>query len=57
MDDADGGMIQRVRWWHGEGDQSLFIKGVKRRQGVSIGKEEEEGYLDQCQQNSRCVVM
>ena len=56
VDDEDGGMIQRFRWWHGAGDQKVTVKGVKRRQGMSLGKEEEEGYLDQCQQ-SRCAIM
>lgn len=55
-DDADGGMIQRLRWWHVEGEQKLKVTGVQRRQNMSLGKEEEEGYLDQCQQ-SKCSVM
>lgn len=58
VDDTDGaeGLIQRLRWWHGVGEQKLKVKGVQRRQGMALGKEEEEGYLDQCQQ-TRCVVM
>lgn len=57
VDDAHGGLIQRLRWWHGEGTQSLTVKGIKRRQGMSLGKEEEEpGYLEQCGQ-SKCVIM
>ena len=56
VDDADGGMMQRLRWWHGEGRSNMTVTGVKRRQGMALGKEEEEGYLDRCQQ-SRCSVM
>ncbi|MCJ1301372.1 hypothetical protein MMC08_004171 [Hypocenomyce scalaris] len=56
VDDAGGGMIQRLRWWHGEGRSNMTVTGVKRRQGMALGKEEEEGYLDRCQQ-SRCSVM
>ncbi|KAI9825315.1 MAG: hypothetical protein M1819_000561 [Sarea resinae] len=57
LDDADGSPLQTLRWWHGEGDQTINIKGVQRRQGISLGKEEEEeGYLDQCQR-SRCAIM
>ncbi|KAL9035626.1 MAG: hypothetical protein Q9214_006493 [Letrouitia sp. 1 TL-2023] len=58
VDDADGGLIQRLRWWHGEGRQQVTVQGVKRRQGMVLGKEEEEGggYLDQCQQ-TRCTIM
>ena len=55
-DDADGGMIQRLRWWHVEGEHHIKITGVQRRQNMMLGKEEEEGYLDQCQQ-SKCTVM
>jgi len=54
--DGEGGLIQRLRWWHGVGEQKLKVKGVQRRQGMALGKEAEEGYLDQCQQ-SRCAVM
>lgn len=43
-DDADGGMIQRLRWWHVEGEHILKVKGVRRRQNMALGKEEEEGW-------------
>lgn len=55
-DDHDGGMIQRLRWWHIEGEHHIKITGVQRRQNMMLGKEEEEGYLDQCQQ-SKCSIM
>lgn len=57
VDDANGGMIQRLRWWHDKGKQSLTAKGVKRRQGTSLGQEDEApGYLEQCRQFG-CDVM
>jgi hypothetical protein len=56
MDEEDGGMIQKLRWWHVEGEQSIRVTGVQRRQNTKLGKEEEEGYLDQCQQNKCCVM-
>lgn len=56
VDDMDGGMIQRLRWVHGAGKQNLTVKGVQRRQGMALGKEEEEGYLEQCRQ-SNCHIM
>ena len=57
VDDADGSMVQVLRWQHDEGKQSLTVKGVKRRQGASVGREEEApGYLQQCWQ-SGCVIM
>ena len=55
-DDQDGGMIQKLKWWHVEGDHWIKVRGVQRSQNMMVGKEEEEGYLDQCQQN-RCAVM
>jgi hypothetical protein len=55
-DDEDGGMVQKLRWWHKEGQHSLKVTGVMRRQNMALGKEEEEGYMDQCQQ-SKCTVM
>ena len=56
VDDGEAGLIQKLKWWHGIGEQRLTVKGVKRRAGTAVGKEEEEGYLEQCQQN-RCTVM
>jgi len=56
VDDRDGGLIQRLRWYHGVGKQNMKVKGVQRRQGMPLGKEEEEGYLEQCRQNS-CSLM
>ncbi|KAI4276813.1 MAG: hypothetical protein L6R38_005572 [Xanthoria sp. 2 TBL-2021] len=57
VDDADGGMIQVLKWQHEKGPQSLTVKGVKKRQGTSLGQEEEApGYLEQCWQ-SGCAIM
>lgn len=55
-DDSDGGMIQKLRWWHNDGVHELKVTGVQRRQNMALGKEEEEGYMEQCQQ-SKCAVM
>ena len=56
VDDKYGGLIQSLRWCHGAGQQSLTVKGVKRRQGMALGTEEEEGYYEQCRQRG-CTVM
>ena len=56
VDDADGGLIQRLRWQHGAGKQRMTVKGVQRRQGMMLSKEEEEGYYEQCKQ-SKCDLM
>jgi hypothetical protein len=49
--------VQRLRWWHMEGDQTITVKGVVRKQGAAVGGlEEEEGYLEQCQRTT-CALM
>ncbi|XPS91201.1 hypothetical protein M3J09_000623 [Ascochyta lentis] len=55
-DDKDGALKQTLRWRHAEGDQSIVVKGVVRKQGGALGTEEDEGYLQQCQKQN-CVVM
>ena len=59
VDDADGGTQQRLRWWHAEGEQRMTIQGVKRRQNMKMGKEEEEaGYVEQCKNAVKsCTIM
>ena len=52
-DEFDGHMIQKLRWWHVEGEHRIKVTGQKRQ---NVLKEDEEGYLDQCQQ-SKCSVM
>lgn len=48
-------MIQKLRWWHNEGEQDIKIKGVVRRHGKVV-ENEDEGYLSQFWQNG-CMVM
>ena len=55
-DEENGGMIQKLKWWHAEGEQDIRVVRVQRRQNMMIRNEEEEGYLEQCQQ-SKCTVM
>jgi hypothetical protein len=54
-DGESDGMIQVLKWWHREGEQTLKVTGV-RSASQAILASEEEGYLDQCQQ-SKCGVM
>lgn len=51
-----GAVQQLLKWWHAEGDQTITIKGVVRKQGGPLSSEEDEGYLQQCQKQA-CVVM
>lgn len=54
-EENNGAVQQILRWWHQEGDQTITVKGVVRKQGSALSTEEDEGYLKQCQRN--CVVM
>lgn len=45
--DVDGEGMQMMKWWHGEGEQSMTIKGLKRKLGViDQNGEDEVGYLE-----------
>ena len=49
--------VQRLRWWHMEGDQDIKIQGVKRKPGdVSAVSGDDLTYLEQCQTGG-CEVM
>lgn len=49
-DDEDGPLVQTLIWWHGEGEQSLKVRGLVRKHNVVEGSAEEEGYLEQCRE-------
>ena len=55
------GLIQRLKWWHGTGEQKITVKGLRRKIGAAAGNEEPEeepGYLEQCRQHStKCDLM
>lgn len=55
-DDTDDGFIQTLRWWHLEGDQTIKVTGLRRRQATIVGADDEDSYLEQCQE-SKCSVM
>ncbi|KAH6891070.1 glycoside hydrolase superfamily [Thelonectria olida] len=61
-DDDEGTTLQRLKWWHFEGDQSIKISGVVRKHNAPEGSAEDAGYLEQCQQGygfnfGSCSVM
>ncbi|KAI6368061.1 hypothetical protein MCOR25_004745 [Pyricularia grisea] len=60
-DDSEGALVQRFRWWHGEGDQSLKIKGVVRTHNVredGTGADGDAGYYQAVQTVvSQCSIM
>ncbi|KAH0439434.1 glycosyl hydrolase [Colletotrichum camelliae] len=58
MDDDEGPLVQKLKWWHGDGEQTLKVSGLVRQHNVAEGSEEDMGYLEQCQKNyANCSVM
>lgn len=55
-EETNGAERQILQWWHAEGEQTITVKGVVRKQGGPLGTEEDEGYLQQCQR-AACAVM
>ncbi|SPO04293.1 probable glycosyl hydrolase [Cephalotrichum gorgonifer] len=63
MDD-DMPLVQKLLWWHGDGTQTLKVKGLVRKHNVVEGSAEDEGYLEQCRDTysmgtiaNNCTVM
>ena len=55
MDESNGGLVQILRWWHGEGEQNLKVTGVLRARQLTG---QDEGYLNECQYTTnKCSVM
>lgn len=58
--EEDGVLVQKLRWWHGSGDQWVKVTGLVRRYDA-MGADNEAGYIDQCEQgyynNWSCSVM
>ena len=54
-DEHEGTLLQRLRWWHPEGEQTIQINGMVRKHNDVAGTDEDAGYLEQCQSN--CSVM
>jgi hypothetical protein len=49
--------VQRLQWWHPEGNQDIKIQGVKRKPGdLTKFSGEDLTYLEQCQRGG-CSVM
>lgn len=43
--DEDGGLIQKIKWWHGEGEQWIKVQGVRSKLSENM-EQEEGGYYD-----------
>ncbi|KAK3677197.1 hypothetical protein LTR78_002735 [Recurvomyces mirabilis] len=60
QDVGEGAGQQVLRWWHGEGEQKLVVKGLKRKRGAvtSEAGEGEESYMEAYwQMGKNCAVM
>ncbi|KAI9823500.1 MAG: hypothetical protein M1826_007712 [Phylliscum demangeonii] len=55
LDSIEDVQVQKLRWWHGHGEQTLTVKGLVRRIGRTTEPEQDEGYLAQIWET--CVVM
>lgn len=57
----DGAEQQVMRWWHGEGEQRVTVRGVRRQRGAGqVGQEHDDndGYLKQyLEMGKQCAVM
>ncbi|KAK4549065.1 hypothetical protein LTR36_007521 [Oleoguttula mirabilis] len=57
-EDVEGAPQQVLRWWHGEGEQKVTVKGVKRKRGTLQPRDEDEGMMDAYwQMGKNCSVM
>lgn len=52
----DTTQVQRLLWWHAEGEQDIKIEGAKRKVGEYSNSAEDMSYLEQCQRG-QCVMM
>ncbi|KAM0254514.1 hypothetical protein ACHAQJ_006734 [Trichoderma viride] len=62
FDNSQGTLLQLLRWWHPEGEQTLNIKGLVRKYNITEGTSDDAGYLEQCQAGSglntgNCCIM
>lgn len=57
-DEEETVLLQRLRWWHGDGMQTLKVSGVVRKHNVGDDAE-DGGYYEQCNQGawSSCRIM
>ncbi len=46
-DEDDGVLLQKLKWWHGGGEQSLKVTGVAQKHTLAEGVAEDGGYYDQ----------
>lgn len=59
VDEDEGLPLQRLKWWHPEGEQSITVMGAVRKHNALQGSSEDDSYLEQCQQGymNSCSIM
>lgn len=58
--DVNGEILQKLKWWHHQGEQSITVNGVKRKLGVvgSSVEDEDVGYYETVRRlATNCSVM
>nr|KMM69515.1 cytoplasm protein [Coccidioides posadasii RMSCC 3488] len=55
-EEIGSGIVQYLKWWHAEGDQSIEIPGAKRKAGAIVDTSDDEAYLEQCRRDA-CILM
>jgi hypothetical protein len=59
-DEDETVLLQKLKWWHGEGDQSVLVTGVvKKLNGDGVPGAEDVGYYEACNQGGwgNCRLM
>lgn len=46
VEEVNGQGMQWLRWWHGEGEQSMTVKGVVKKAGSTTNQGDEPGYFE-----------
>ncbi|ATY64700.1 Glycoside superfamily [Cordyceps militaris] len=59
IDEDEGVPLQRLKWWHPEGEQSITVTGLVRKRDVLAGTTDDDSYMQQCQQGylNSCSLM
>ncbi|KAM7185161.1 glycoside hydrolase [Naviculisporaceae sp. PSN 640] len=58
-DEEETALLQRLRWWHGEGEQTLRVTGTVKTHNTGVNGAEDDGYYEQCNQGTwaNCTLM
>ncbi|KAF1988178.1 glycoside hydrolase family 5 protein [Aulographum hederae CBS 113979] len=55
VNDSDGSMMQKLSWWHAEGEQKIVVKGVKRSSSGAVVGQDDDSYIEQYRNNCRVM--